>query len=187
MSARRQRRSYGLVRLQPRDTTAIFLAMAGTGLIAIWYLLRDKVSNVVTSAFRTPQSILDAVAAIDPEHNPDLQPDDGATWCNKFVMLVTAALGAPVPSDLANGQGEFIQGGNDGWYPASSAAEAQAAALAGKVVVASWINLGGHGHIALVLPISGPIQIAQAGAHNYNQAPLSWGFGTKQPAFSVHD
>lgn len=172
---------------------AIALGIRGTGLIqeAIYTTGLDT---------RSPQDILDAVEQIDPESAttaPDLQPGYGGagyTWCNKFMADVTAKLGAPLPfganGTLVNDQIAWIDAGNDGWFPVSGSAEAQQRALQGQVVVATYYSLvpppDNHGHMALVLPIDGPIQIAQAGQHNYNQAPLNYGFGAIQPVYYAH-
>lgn len=181
------KRHLGLVRSSPRNPAAFWLVLAGGAALA-YYFLKDTASGVVTAVFRTPQDILNAVARIDPERTPELQPEDGLTWCNKAALLFAKALGVPLLSGLANAQYAWLDAGNEGWYPAGSASAAQAAALEGKVVFASWYNFGGHGHIALVLPIAGPtVMIAQAGKTNYNEAPLSWGFGSKRPSFYVHD
>lgn len=165
---------------------------------AIWYLTKDTVSNLVIESTRTPDDILNAVAAVNPEGNPDLQPgaNGGASWCNKFVALVTAQLGVPIIwgewGTRANDQINWLQEGNGGWYPASKA-DAQAAALAGHVALATYFNLNppphDSGHMALVLPYQGAMQIAQAGAHNFNQVALNspQTFGSIQPDFFVHD
>jgi hypothetical protein len=173
----------------------------GSAALAVWVISKVSrgesfVPNVVTELTRTPQDILDAVAAINPENNPDLQPGAAneygtvGTWCNRFIALVTEALGAPIPYGTAgmraNDQIDWLGQGNGGWYPTSKAG-AQAAALAGHLAVATYRNLNGSGHLALVLPIPGAMQIAQAGAHNYNMASLASGFGSIQPIFFAHD
>lgn len=166
-------------------------AAAVAALVATWKT-NNPISEAVRSALRTPQSILDAVATIDPEHAPELQPGYGGagnTWCNHFIAEVTAMLGASVPyaPTLVNDQILWIDAGNNGWYQVGSADEAQQAALSGKIALATYYNFAGHGHIALILPIDGPMQIAQAGSANFNQGPLAQGFGFIQPVFYVHD
>ena len=148
---------------------------------------------------RSPQAVLDAVATIDPENAPDLQPGappappDGS-WCNKFVDRLMGLLSVPFApwgeyGTLVNDQIAWVDAGNGGWYPILNAGAAQVAALAGKVVIATFYNLNGHGHIAVVLPIDGvPLQIAQAGATNFNQGTLRRGFGSNiTPIFYAHD
>ncbi len=172
----------------------LLLGLGGGVLITLGLVFK----NTVVSMLRKPDDILKAVAEIDPENNPTLQrgappaPKPTDTWCNKFVALVTAKLGAPIPfgkwGTLANDQIEWLDAGNDGWYQLPSAQAAQDAALEGKVAVATWFNLsGGPGHIALVLPVPGPsVRIAQAGATNFNDGSVSNGFGSKLPTFYAH-
>ena len=59
----------------------------------------------------------------------------------------------------------------------------------GRPVVASWRNPGGIGHIAMVRPSAGEMQIAQAGARNFNEGGLRRGFGNAAGAteFFVND
>jgi hypothetical protein len=145
---------------------------------------------------RTGQDILDAVAAVDPEHNPQLQqgappasPD--GTWCNKAAVWMVERLGVDLPwgswGTRANDIIAYVDQGNDGWYPISEA-NAQVAAMQGKIVLATFYNFSGSGHLALVLPIPGPeVQIAQAGRDNFNQGNLSDGFGRLKVAFYAHD
>lgn len=169
-----------------RDDT--WLWIAGGGFLA--WLLWDPIRNAVLTVARTPQDIIDAVADIDPQHNPDLQPGtlgDGLTWCNKFMWLVLGELGVNIPfaPTNANDQIEYLAQGNDGWQEVTRD-DAQIAALNGNVAVATYFNPGGHGHLALVLPYGGPMQIAQAGASNFNKGALASGFGNIQPVFYVH-
>jgi hypothetical protein len=166
-----------------------WLVVVGGGVTALVFLLKDRVQATVVSANRTPQSILDAVATIDPEHNPELQPGYGGpgyTWCNKAAYQMLYELGVILPwPALVNDMIAYIDGGNDGWYPTSESG-AQAAALEGQVAVATWYNLGGHGHMALVLPYAGAVQIAQAGAINFNQGSVRRGFGNIHPNYYAH-
>lgn len=174
----------------------MWIAGAGAALVAYFISqgsnVVDAITNVVTETTRTPQDILDAVAAIDPAHNPELQPGytnqwgTTGTWCNAFIALVTARLGAPVPSGMnADGMISWLDAGNGGWYPVSKA-DAQTAALEGHLAIATYYNFGGSGHMALVLPYPGSMQTAQAGAVNYNVGPLERGFGQIQPVFFMH-
>jgi hypothetical protein len=144
---------------------------------------------------RDPSEILFAVQVVDPGHNPELQPGAvpapvGGTWCNKALYLMLRQLGINLPwgdyGTRANDLIAWIDASNDGWYPISES-DAQAAALNGTVVVATFYNFGSEGHLALVLPISAPeIQIAQAGRHTFNQGNLSDGFGRIRPNFFAH-
>lgn len=193
---KRRRARMGLVRLPSitRGSNLMWWLFGGGVLLAgVAFLMRNK----IVSALRTPQSILDAVAEVDPENNPDLQrgappaPKATDTWCNKAVAWITAKLGTPIPFDtwgtLANAQIAWLAAGNDGWYEINDMGDAQAAALAGKVVVVTYSNPNGPGHIAIVLPIVGDtLQIAQAGATNFNQGSLAQGFGSLPIRFFAH-
>jgi len=166
------------------------LALGGAGVAAVgaFFALREPVSEAIAAATRTPDDILRAVAKVDPEHNPILQPGYygvGTTACNFFIAMVTKELGCPIPQLLANDQADWVAAGNDGWYPTTKAG-AQSAALMGQVAVAMWHNLGGHGHASLVLPYPGAMMIAQAGRTNFNLGTLAQGWGSIQPAFYAH-
>ncbi len=107
------------------------------------------------------------------------------------MARVTARLGAPLPfgpyGTLVNDQIKYMDAGNGGWYPIASRDQAQLNALAGKLALPTYYNLAGHGHIAIVLPFDGAMQIAQAGAKNFNRGALAAGFGNIQPIFYGHD
>lgn len=143
---------------------------------------------------RSPQDIIDAVSEIDPQNNPDLQPlSDGTTFCNVFMNMLMDKLGVPFApwgqwGALANNQIAWVDAANGGWYPVASAQQAIQLALQGKVVIATYYNINGHGHLAIVLPVAGSVpEIAQAGSRNYNEAPITWGFGNIKPIFYAHD
>lgn len=175
-----------------------WLGLGGAAAYAAYVFFGDNpvVPDVITQATRSPEDILRAVADVDPEHNPALQPgaNGGTTWCNKAVALITAKLGVPIIwgewGTRANDQIIWLQQGNGGWYPGNKD-DAQAAALAGHVSLATYFNLNpppsDAGHIAIVLPYPGTMQIAQAGRANFNMGPLTRGFGSIQPQFFIHD
>lgn len=169
--------------------------VAGLAAIAV-YFLKQPVIEEYSALTRTPQDIQDAVAKIDPEGSPELQagaypaPNSTDTWCNKFCYLVTDELGCPILwgnyGTLANDQIAWLASGSDGWSSTDEPG-AIAAAVAGKVALATFYNPSGHGHIALVLPVDGDTaQIAQAGASNFNQGDLATGFGSNPVAFYQH-
>jgi hypothetical protein len=182
--------------LKNTDIWPWFLGAAGAGAAAIYFtdagqnainIVKTTAQSAVTT--RTPQDIFDAVAAIDPEHNPELQPgaNGGADWCNKFIYLVLTKLGVYMPiNTLANAEVQYMLDSPD--WTQVQADDAVAAALQGQVAVATYYNPtpGRSGHVALVLPIEGGVQIAQAGGHTYNQIPLAYGFGSYPVQFFVH-
>lgn len=174
--------------MKPRKKRSWWIALGG--------LFVGVLAMGVKSMPRTTQDIFNAVAKIDPKNNPALQrgappaPKKTDTWCNKFLAWVTALLGCPIPfgtwGTLANAQILWLADGNDGWYQAASREDAQAAALLAHVVIATYFNPNGNGHMALVLPIEGPMQTAQAGAINFNQGDIEDGFGSIEPVFYIH-
>lgn len=166
-------------------------ALVGLGLVLV-FGTGDAVALPVGQ--RDPQSIFDAVAAVNPAGALDLQPGylgAGYTWCNKFIERVLLQLGItfPGPPTLVNGQIDYLSAGNDGWYEVNGMFDAQAAALQGQIALATYWNPNpaGHGHIALILPVDGPIVMsAQAGERNWNSAPMLAAFGTLPTRFFVH-
>lgn len=114
------------------------------------------------------------------------QQGKGETYCNIFVWDVTRAMGAEIPhwvdhnnksTDLGKGieldANDVIQWlqSQGGWKEVDSE-RAQDLANQGYPVVATWLNPGGIGHIAVVRPgeyssSQGPT-IAQAGETNFN-------------------
>jgi hypothetical protein len=143
---------------------------------------------------RSPQDILDAVDKIDPAHNPTLQSGylGQPNWCNRFAALVTAELGVGIIfgeyGTRANDQIAWLDAGNGGWFQVSSKDEAQRLAMEGNVVLATYYNMmpGASGHMALVLPLPGTMQIAQAGKRTFNRGSLAQGFGAINPVFYAH-
>lgn len=142
----------------------------------------------------TPQDLLAAVAAIDPEHNPTLQRGylGQPNWCNRFVHLMADYLGVPLVwgeyGTRANDMIDWIDAGNSGWFQSPNVDNAQALALQGYFVVATYRTLmpWDSGHLAVVLPYPGAVQIAQAGKSNFNRGSVARGFGSIQPIYYAH-
>jgi hypothetical protein len=137
------------------------------------------------------------------------------TRCNVFATDVTAAMECLIPHWIDNnGQpvrhhspgahelsvnGMFgwlhVYGSDNGWQVVSQP-EARSLANQGRPVVAIWENKGIHedgtpksGHIAVLLPTpEGMLEprIAQAGAINFVDRPLSHGFASIKPEFWCH-
>jgi hypothetical protein len=143
---------------------------------------------------RSPQDILDAVAKVDPAHNPTLQSGylGQPNWCNRAVYLLCSELGVGIIfgeyGTRANDQIAWLDAGNGGWFQVSSKDEAQRLAMEGYVVLATYFNMmpGASGHMALVLPLPGTMQIAQAGKRTFNRGSLAQGFGAIQPVYYAH-
>ena len=145
------------------------------------------------------QRINQVLDRLDVEHNPRYRPSgtphtsSRVTHCNEFAQDVMRQAGVPrgeLPTGNANHMNQWLnqQGPSHGWRQVS-AAEAQRLANQGQVTLASWRNpTGDHGHVAVVRPgSSNGVRIAQAGGHNYHDAPVSRGFGRHTPQYFVHD
>lgn len=168
----------------------LVLGLKGAGIDpATWF---DP--GVLPPPRRSPEDILAAVAAVNPAGNPTLQRGylGQPNWCNRFAHLVCEELGVPLIwgeyGTRANDQISWLDAGNGGWLPVATKLQAQELALQGYVVLATYYNLspGESGHMALVLPYSGAVQIAQAGRSNFNRGSLAAGFGQIQPVFYAH-
>jgi hypothetical protein len=114
------------------------------------------------------------------------------TFCNVFAADVSRGLACPIPRDRANAQAEWLEGPHGqahGWRPASRD-EAISRSTLGLPVLATWHSTnGGPGHIAVVIPHRGSVevQIAQAGGSCFSRGGLSRGFGSLPVRFFTHD
>ncbi|MBK9082579.1 MAG: hypothetical protein IPL88_11140 [Rhizobiales bacterium] len=127
------------------------------------------------------------------------------THCSAFVAAAALRLGVYIlrPPEhgqtlLANAQADWLagEGATQGWTPVPTAAQAQALANRGTLVVASYKNRRPEraGHIAIVRPSDksdaalaeeGP-QVAQAGTVNAASVSLRVGF-SRSPSALRHD
>lgn len=137
-------------------------------------------------------TVVQVVAKVGPETNPALQPGNGLTWCNRFVALVAAEMGAQLGGVLANEQAAWLASKEAlaaGWAPATEQVARQWADV-GQLALAAWRNPSGHGHIAVLVPslpaAPGKTRIAQAGGENFSSGSLSRGFGAYRPKFFTH-
>jgi hypothetical protein len=74
--------------------------------------------------------------------------------CNKFVRDMVAALGGNTDNFLdtiANTQVTLLRLSADWENLGQGAAAGLARANAGNIVIAGWINTGGHGHVAIAV------------------------------------
>lgn len=150
-----------------------------------------------TTSDRSParyEAVIDQFAV---EKNPRYrrnQQGKGETYCNIFVWDVTRAMGAEIPhwvdqenSPTVLGKGiELDANGAIQWLQTQESwkrvdpKRAQNLANQGFPVMATWLNPGGVGHIAVVRPgqyssNEGPA-IAQAGGTNFNHGTVALGF-----------
>jgi hypothetical protein len=137
----------------------------------------------------------------DPDGSPERLPGRH-THCSAFVASAAQKLGVYIlrPPEhgqvlLANAQNEWLAGAGSGagWRPLRDAAEAQAAANRGLLVVASYHNHRDDkpGHIAIVRPSGksdqaimseGP-DVIQAGTQNSSRISLAEGFSGHRRAW----
>ncbi len=145
---------------------------------------------------RSPSLLLAAVAAVDVEHEPDLQPGFGGvgwTHCNLAAQRILGLLDAPLPPGLlANQQALWLDSAaarGTGWYECSEKKAIERAAV-GYPVVAAWLNPDGHGHIGVGVPGPGgatEIHVAAAGSSNHANIRRSGSFGPHVPLLYTHD
>jgi hypothetical protein len=121
-----------------------------------------------------------------------------ASHCSAFAAGAAEVLGVyllrpPDASDLnlANNQADWLATIPGGWYAVPSMPNAQQLANVGALVVASYKDTSGSGHIAIVRPSTrsdvdvqayGP-QECQSGVHNYNSTNVMTGFDQHDYAF----
>jgi hypothetical protein len=121
-----------------------------------------------------------------------------ASHCSALVPAVGYVLGVyllrpPDKSDLnlANNQADWLRTNAAGWYGIASMTYAQYLANTGTLVVASYKDTSGSGHIAIVRPSTrsdadiqafGP-QECQSGVNNYSSTNVMAGFDQHAYAF----
>jgi hypothetical protein len=121
-----------------------------------------------------------------------------ASHCSAFAPAVAYLLDIyllrqPDASDLnlANNQADWLRTYPAGWYGVASMTNAQHLANTGTLVVASYKDTGGSGHIAVLRPSGrsdadvqayGP-QECQSGVNNYNSTNVMAGFDQHAYAF----
>jgi hypothetical protein len=178
---------------------AISLALSfakGQAMPEPWEVITPRWSSGSLPA-RSSQVYEQILAQFDVEHASRYAPKSGITFCNIFVWDATKALGCELPhwwyrDELsANGLSDWLTkyGANHGWMKVDSD-HARQRANAGFPVVAVWKNPGaGSGHIAMVRPSGeeGQLHIAQAGASNHADIPITTGFGLLPVTLWSHD
>lgn len=136
-----------------------------------------------------------------PRYTPrTVGPAGHMTFCNVYLADVTKALGCAIPHVDLTGKGGWGEldanatirwlsavGPRHGWQPIDAEA-VPGEADAGKVLVATWLNPGGIGHVALVVPSFGAVGplITQAGARNFEGEHVTHGFGTLPVKYYLH-
>lgn len=170
----------------------VLLGLKGSGALEQAWEALPNPGGVLEPARRDPGAIFAAVARVNPAQNPTLQRGylGQPNWCNRFVHLACDELGVPMIwgeyGTKADDQIAWLDAGSDGWFQVGNKSEAQNLALEGYVVLATYYNFLGSGHMALVLPLAGTMMIAQAGKSCFNQGTLAAGFGGINPVFYAH-
>lgn len=147
---------------------------------------------------RSPEKLLEVIKTLDPEHNPKYQRRDVTgdgipeTFCNVLARDFCDGVQAYIPAMLANDLFDWLKRDSasehrDGRWSEETPEEAMAAANLGRPVLAI-AKIPGHGHVAIVVPKPGAStpHIAQAGATNFIDKPVVWGFGYLRPSYFVH-
>jgi hypothetical protein len=166
--------------------------------VEAWWPVTAPLTN--GSDNRSAEAYVKVIDQFQVEKNPRYKPlievpNNLKTFCNIFCWDCTRALGCEIPhwwlnSELtANEMISWLDGRGElhGWKKATKE-EARVSALAGRPTVAAWKNpkRSAPGHMAMVLPDSKEIIIAQAGKDNFARARLSVGFGDFSVSFWVH-
>lgn len=161
---------------------------------------------------RQKGDIMRALALLQVSTNPRYTPRDlnkdgkQDTFCNILTWDFCRAMGLETPPHWvspeggvapvgkgrelsANGQVEWLHdhGYDWGWTPCAEVEARAKATYEEQPVLAVWNHHGGIGHVAVVVPGVDYTHIAQAGARNFVDEPLSHGFGRIKPEFWWHD
>jgi len=144
---------------------------------------------------RSPENlkiVLDSLKVMTtPKYLPEDLNNDGKkeTKCNWFVSGACELLDAHLPKGLrAREQIQWL-GSPDGrlenWFECILKEDADAHAALGHAVVVGWTNPDpkAPSHVAM---LRSPGRICQAGAKNYNDALLSYGFGNRAVRYFCH-
>lgn len=141
---------------------------------------------------RSGPNLLAVTRALCVTQAPRYAPDESRTWCNLFAVDALEILRAPLErektvNDLVLG---LRAGRYAGW--AKLAGENWAAdgktilslanrAVCGLPTIATWLNLAGHGHIAIVVPppanAHSGLYVTCAGRQRLQEQPIAHAFG----------
>jgi len=165
-----------------------------------WYPVTAELTS--GSSARSREIYEKVIAQFEVTRNPRYKTKVGAngkilTWCNIFVWDCTRNMCAEIPfwwmgkEQRANDMIHWLNGANGaahGWRKELTPEAARVSALAGRPTVATWKNPVAllPGHMAMVLPDSNDLVIAQAGQDNFDRCRLNVGFGTKPVVFWSH-
>lgn len=162
-----------------------------------WYPVTAPLTS--GSSFRSREIYEKVIAQFEVTRNPRYRanPITGQTFCNVFCSDVTTACSAPLyhwwlgREMTANETIQWLSGANGaahGWRQELNSDAARVSALAGRPTVATWRNpiASKPGHMAMVLPDSMELVIAQAGAENFSRCRINVGFGDKPVIFWSH-
>lgn len=158
-----------------------------------------------TPATRDPELYKRVILQFMVERNPRYTPRDGNTFCNIFTWDVTLAMYCEIPHWVDDfntgipvkvGKGVELNANNQctwlakhgpryGWSEADLPT-ALANAKRGAPTLVTFLHVGGIGHVAMLLPTEPAPRIAQAGARNFYDEPLTHGFGKYPVIYYVH-
>lgn len=161
---------------------------------------------------RSPANYIAAAKQFEVETNPRYvrgHANPGVskeTYCNIYLWDVTLAMSCEVAHwvdpatgvEVPKGKGvELSANGVCDWFSTHALKfgwmqcgkdKAMERASTGRPTVVLWKNPGGIGHVAVVLPGTDFVHIAQAGANNFFDQALVKGFGNVGPlVYYTHD
>lgn len=143
---------------------------------------------------RTAKTYLEALDSFQVETNKKYLPEDldadgkKETKCNWFVEDACELLGVHIPKGLLARLQLLWLGGPDGrnaqWFECAEADAGMHVQL-GHPCIVGWINPDPKrsSHVAMLRT---PGRICQAGAKNYNDVPVAFGFGHRQVSYFAH-
>ncbi len=143
---------------------------------------------------RSPANLKRAIDSLKLETNPKYKKRDitgdgrDETFCNQAVEALCALLEVPFPKGfLAREQIAWLtsaESRSNGWYEVT-AEKADELAELGRPVIIGWTNPDPKksSHVALMRAAK---RIAQAGAANFSDGPISWGFGARIVRMFAH-
>lgn len=141
---------------------------------------------------RSGSALLGVTRALCVTQAKRYEPDEKRTWCNVYAVDALEILRAPLERERT--VNELVAGLRKSRYPGWLPLAGENWAADGKMIlslsnraacglptVATWLNLQGHGHIAIVVPTptdghSG-LYVTCAGRDRLQEAPIAHAFG----------
>ncbi len=141
---------------------------------------------------RSAAQLEEWIDELNPAGNPDFQRRDitgdniPETFCNKFVQAFCRKADVALPELLANDTIDWLDSGPGraaGWLECTFDF-AKRAAGRGEIVLPTYFNKSGPGHISVLRDAKG--NHAQAGRTNTNKGSILSGFGSVHVRYFHH-